>query len=257
VVSVGFHVAAWWLTGDARTPPLSAVVVDGDVVVDVAARRAPVLGPPGPVGAGAGDADALRGRRTRRPRAVVAPAPPRPPAVPWPDLGGLLDGPELVPTPPVAPAIPAGWTAGPTAAVGPSDEVGGAGGGGGATFGPRARPRELVARVVGSGADLRGLATGGAPLVSLKEATALRTRDYFPRLPAALWPEARPYIVRVGLCVSEAGRVSEVALQSSASPTLDPVVLTAVRSWRYRPRVVDGQARPFCHAVTIAYERTY
>jgi TonB family protein len=85
----------------------------------------------------------------------------------------------------------------------------------------------------------------------------LRIRDYFPRLPAAAWPELRPYIVRVGLCVSEAGAVTEAVLQSSASPALDPVVLTAVKGWRYRPRLVDGQARPFCHAVTIAYERAY
>jgi TonB family protein len=145
---------------------------------------------------------------------------------------------------------PAGFVAGPSAAGdGPDDEGGGAGG---AALGVRGRPRELVARVVGAG-PYQGPET--APVVSLKEATALRTRDYFPRLPAALWPEARPYIVRVRLCVSEAGRVTDAALQSAASAVLDPQVLAAVKGWRYRPRLIGGEARPFCHTVTIAYER--
>jgi TonB family protein len=142
-------------------------------------------------------------------------------------------------------------------AGGPAAWDGPGGDGGAAASGTRGRPRELVARVVGSGSALAGRVGEGAPVVSLDEATALRIRDYFPRLPAAKWPEFRAYIVRVGLCVSDGGKVTEAVLQSSASPALDPLVLAAVRSWRYRPRMVDGEARPFCHAVTIAYERAY
>jgi hypothetical protein len=165
----------------------------------------------------------------------------------WPEIGGGLEVLEALTT-------TAGVASGPAVADGPEE---GSPGGGGEALGPRARPRELVARVVGSGAALGDVGPQGAPVVSLREATALRTRDYFPRLPAALWTEARPYIVRIGLCVSDAGRVMEAVLQSAASPALDPLVLAAVRGWRYHPRLVDGQPQPFCHTVTISYERAY
>ena len=97
----------------------------------------------------------------------------------------------------------------------------------------------------------------GPPFVSLKEATTLRTHDYFPRLPAALWPERGPYVVAIELCVSEHGQVSEAELLSGASARLDPVVLAAVRGWRYRPRLESGKPSPFCHGVIIKYERHY
>ena len=37
--------------------------------------------------------------------------------------------------------------------------------------------------------------------------------------------------------------VSDVALVRSASRIFDPVVVEAVRTWRYKPRLVDGHAR--------------
>jgi hypothetical protein len=120
----------------------------------------------------------------------------------------------------------------------------------------RGRRPELFARVIGNGhADWprkRDL-----PFVSHKEATTLRTDDYFPRLPAALWTEREPYIVAIELCVSEEGRVSEASLLSRASARLDPVVLAAVRGWRYRPRLEAGKPSAFCHGVVIKYERHY
>jgi TonB family protein len=63
--------------------------------------------------------------------------------------------------------------------------------------------------------------------------------------------------VVVELCVSEQGRVSEAELLSRASDRLDPVVLAAVRGWRYRPHLESGIPRPFCHGVVIKYERHY
>ena len=118
-----------------------------------------------------------------------------------------------------------------------------------------------AARAVRAG-DRRGHSHRGAAaradrrFVSLKEATTLRTHDYFPRLPAALWTERGPYVVVIELCVSPEGRVSEAALLSQASARLDPVVLAAVRGWRYRPRFEDGKPSPFCHGVVIKYERS-
>jgi hypothetical protein len=121
----------------------------------------------------------------------------------------------------------------------------------------RGRRPELFARVIGGGVAAESPSRRDRPFVSLKEATALRTDDYFPRLPAALWPERGPYIVSIELCVSESGQVSDAELLSGASDRLDPVVLAAVRGWRYRPRLQAGQPTPFCHGVIIKYERHY
>lgn len=136
--------------------------------------------------------------------------------------------------------------------------VGLGGGGPGDGIGTvRGRRQELFARVIGGGIPVHAPTLGDRTFVSLKEATALRTDDYFPRLPAALWTDRGPYVVVIELCVSEEGRVSEAALLSRASAHLDPVVLAAVRGWRYRPRFEGGKPAPFCHGVVIKYERHY
>jgi TonB family protein len=92
-------------------------------------------------------------------------------------------------------------------------------------------------------------------VISHDEATTLRARDSFPRLPESVWSGGRPYVVKLEICVADDGRVREAVLRSSASARLDPIVLAAVRTWRYRPRLVGGKATPFCHGVVIKYER--
>ena len=145
----------------------------------------------------------------------------------------------------------------------PRDQAAGAGGGAGAGNGlgdgfgdgggETEMSRELHARVLGNEVmDVRP--REGAPTISHDEATALRTRDSFPRLPESVWPEWRPYIVKLEICVAEDGRVREAELRSSASARLDPVVLAAAKTWQYRPRLVDGKPAPFCHGVVIKYE---
>jgi len=64
-----------------------------------------------------------------------------------------------------------------------------------------------------------------------------------------------PYVVVLDVCVATDGHVSDAELRSSASPKLDPIVLRAVKRWRYGPRLVGGKASPFCHRVVIKYER--
>lgn len=223
---------ALWLVGSGHTPALFAPQASAAVVIDAVAPAAPVLAPPGPAGPPA------PARRVRRAR------------------GHPLAAPVPVAIEAVGPAVPTLGEDVPTSEPdGAAEGMPEGDGGGGMVRGLHGRPRELIARVIGDGPGELPAAT--APVVSLREATALRVRDYFPRLPAASWPEARPYIVQVAVCVSEAGSVSDAVLQSSASPSLDPVVLAAVRSWRYRPRLVAGEPRPFCHGVTIAYERAF
>jgi TonB family protein len=104
------------------------------------------------------------------------------------------------------------------------------------------------------GGRREGIGSNGLPYAPLKESTALRTYDFFPPLPASQWTSDRPYLVVLDVCVSGEGQVSDVALVRPASPSFDPVLLEAVRTWRYKPRLVGGSARAFCHVVAIKYE---
>lgn len=161
----------------------------------------------------------------------------------------------------IAPDEPDGDLVGQEAGAG----AGGAQAGAGAAAGPqgegnlgtrpaRRRPLQLFGRVVG-GNRRAGMGPQGMPYAPLKESTELRTYDVFPPLPAAQWTSDRPYLVVLDVCVAGDGQVSEVALVRPASRLFDPVVLEAVRTWRYRPRLVDGEARAFCHVVAIKYEQ--
>jgi hypothetical protein len=127
--------------------------------------------------------------------------------------------------------------------------------GGGGGWGRRRA--ELFARIIGSGIRPGTVVRADPPFISLREATALRTWDFFPRLPASLWTERTPYLVALEVCVSAQGWVSEAVLRSSASSRLDAIVLAAARGWRYRPRLQDGRPAPFCHGVLIRYEASY
>jgi protein TonB len=223
-----------------------------DVEVDVAGRSG---------GAAIAAAAARRARPARAARTLaLAPA-------------AVLSSPVTVPEqPPSAPEpTPTATAADETPAAlvralgGADDSDGageGAGTGDGAGSGDGSGPlegggqpgRELHARVLGDVTiDVRP--RDGTPILSHDEATALRVRDAFPRLPEALWTPWKPYIVALEVCVGPDGAVSEAVLRSSAAPRLDQTVLAAVKTWRYRPHVVGGQPTPFCHGVVIKYER--
>jgi TonB family protein len=114
--------------------------------------------------------------------------------------------------------------------------------------------KELHARILGDvTVDLPG-DDQHRTVLTHDQATALRQRDIFPRLPESLWPAWRPYIVTLRVCVDEQGRVSDATLLSSAAPRLDRMVAAAARSWQYRPLQAMGHATAFCHAVVIQYE---
>jgi hypothetical protein len=112
---------------------------------------------------------------------------------------------------------------------------------------------ELHARILGDvSVDLPH--DDDRPVLSHDQATVLRLRDVFPRLPESLWPEWRPYVVTLRVCVDEQGHVSDTTLLSAAAPRLDRMVATAARTWRYRPFERSGRATAFCHGVVIKYE---
>jgi hypothetical protein len=85
------------------------------------------------------------------------------------------------------------------------------------------------------------------------EATYLRTYETFPSLPRSLWVSGRVYSVLAQVCVSTEGRVSNVVIKHGAAPELDRVVMSTLQSWRYRPRLVEGTPRPFCHLLKLDF----
>jgi protein TonB len=91
------------------------------------------------------------------------------------------------------------------------------------------------------------------PAITASEAAYLRTYETFPNLPASLWVAGRNYVVTAQICVSADGRVSGVAIKDGSARDLEQVITTSVRSWRYEPRFIGGQARPFCHLIRFVY----
>jgi len=91
------------------------------------------------------------------------------------------------------------------------------------------------------------------PIASLKWGYR-RIEQSFPRLPRSLNIHGKVYSVELQLCVATDGQVSHVGLRRGAARELDEIVVATARTWRYRPYVVDGVARPFCHLMKIDYE---
>jgi TonB family protein len=89
--------------------------------------------------------------------------------------------------------------------------------------------------------------------VSPLQASYLRVYQTFPSMPSWLWTQGRVFSVELKICVAPNGNVSGVTLVRSAVRTLDDAVVAAARTWRYRPLVVEGTARPFCHGILIHY----
>ena len=89
--------------------------------------------------------------------------------------------------------------------------------------------------------------------ISPGEAGYLRTYDDYPPLPRSLWVWGRVYSVLAQVCVSARGEVSDVAIKRGAAPELDRAVAVAMRSWRYRPRLIAGTPQPFCHLIKLDF----
>ena len=75
---------------------------------------------------------------------------------------------------------------------------------------------------------------------------------YRVKLPPALNRAGMRLWVLAKLCVRADGSVERVSLLRGADPALDPLVVTALQSWRYRPYAVNGRPVPFC--TNVRYE---
>jgi protein TonB len=76
--------------------------------------------------------------------------------------------------------------------------------------------------------------------------------QYRAKLPPALAKAGMVLWAMLKVCVKPDGHVDEVKILKGADPTLDPNIIAAVRSWRYKPYTVDGRPVPFC--TNVRYE---
>jgi hypothetical protein len=124
-----------------------------------------------------------------------------------------------------------------------------------------ANPLEKIPTQVDEDATARGeepvtgpaRAQMGVFHVSAGVAQALRVYDVFPSMPDAMRAAGLAAAVNVEICVSNLGDVSEVTMNREAAPVLKDVLRSAIRTWRYRPLVLAGNATPFCHEMQLRY----
>jgi TonB family protein len=90
-----------------------------------------------------------------------------------------------------------------------------------------------------------------APHVAADTARALRVYDTFPKLLEQARVAQAEVIVEV--CVSDHGRVNDAVIARGGSSAIDATLRAAIRSWRYRPLLVNGAPTPFCHFMRITY----
>jgi protein TonB len=68
-----------------------------------------------------------------------------------------------------------------------------------------------------------------------------------PDFPPHLRHPGVTYVVMAKIVVNASGAVESVTLQKRAEPTLDELVVAAVKKWRFRPLVANGKPIPFSY----------
>jgi outer membrane biosynthesis protein TonB len=111
---------------------------------------------------------------------------------------------------------------------------------------PTQRPTPLVAAI-----EKEFPSPTKAPVIAPDTARALRVYDTYPMLLAKASLTRAEILVEV--CVSDHGQVSDAVIAEGGMAAIDHTLRTAIRSWRYRPLVVNGAATPFCHFMRIKY----
>ncbi|MND90414.1 Gram-negative bacterial tonB protein [compost metagenome] len=78
-----------------------------------------------------------------------------------------------------------------------------------------------------------------------------------PRYPSTARRRNQQGTVRVEVCLDDRGQQLELKLtQSSGVQSLDDAALEAVKSWRFRPEIVDGRAVPSRVEIPIEFALT-
>jgi hypothetical protein len=112
----------------------------------------------------------------------------------------------------------------------------------------------------GIGPDCEAAACDGPPttffvapnVASGRLAIDPQAERYRVKLPPALSRAGMRLWVLARLCVRTDGQVERVSLLRGADPTLDPLVIATLQTWRYQPYSVNGRPVPFC--TNVRYE---
>jgi periplasmic protein TonB len=102
--------------------------------------------------------------------------------------------------------------------------------------------------------------TGAPPQAAWIEPTVARGQlaidpqsdQYRVKLPPALARTGMALWALVKVCAAGDGQVRDVKIVRPADPTLDPLIVATLRTWRYRPYTINGRPVPFC--TNVRYE---
>ncbi|HXU80088.1 MAG TPA: energy transducer TonB [Polyangia bacterium] len=75
-----------------------------------------------------------------------------------------------------------------------------------------------------------------------------------PHMPPGFAGRTVSALLRV--CTDRDGNVIEVTVMKGFDPSVDAAFVAALRTWRYRPFLVDGRAVPFCTPVNYSVQTT-
>jgi protein TonB len=217
LIAIGVVYSFWHI--DELSPPLLKVTFMS------AAPPPPAAAAPPP-----GGGQAAKKRPTVKPKPIVAQKPdilqPRelpkqeaPQEEPKPDDHGEKDG--------VKGGV-AGGTPGGTVGGTPGGVVGGTPGG----AGTKATPAKFLAPNVGEGQRLSG--DKGIMPVPLRKPGAV-------------------YRLLVKVCVSAQGNVEKLTLMQASDPLANEEALRVLRTWRFRPFLVNGTPAPFCYPQLVEF----
>jgi protein TonB len=98
------------------------------------------------------------------------------------------------------------------------------------------------------------------PTLPRKQAMALLISDvqndprYKPTLPPALNKDGMIVKGLFRICVDREGRVFRVEVVKSADRLVDQAWVEKLRTWQYRPYLIDGRPVPFCYPLHLAVQ---
>jgi hypothetical protein len=95
---------------------------------------------------------------------------------------------------------------------------------------------------------------GARPVLSPATARALRVYDVYPAPPEPLRAGV-VHVLLADICVSDRGLVSDVSMAPGGAAALESALRAAIRTWRYRPLLLDGVPTPFCHPMRFIYRQ--
>jgi protein TonB len=79
-------------------------------------------------------------------------------------------------------------------------------------------------------------------------------KQYRVTLPPALQQAGMRLWAMLKVCVNTEGGVSDVKIIKGMDPSVDPLLLAKVQTWRYKPWTRDGRPSPFCYNVRYETE---